>query len=234
MKKGILVLLMLIFFVTSTSLAAYIDVTVEVPKDTSLSFPDLQTIAYDQFGKPKKDYKTNQILYKYNIATNEILKATKIGLIVGYEDGTFRPNATITKAEFIKLAICLATNRNFDFSAIKTNIDHWSAPYVAIAEMQNVVAKDQYNDSNLEEPITRIEMICILSKIQINMKGISQYREANLPNYTDIENLTTEEKDMLLHAAKYELIPDMFRTMTIRPYDNLTRAEAVMAIMRVY
>ena len=34
-------------------------------------------------------------------------------------------------------------------------------------------------------------------KIQINMKGISQYRDAELPNYTDIDNLTEERANEL-------------------------------------
>ena len=169
-----------------------------------------------------------------------MLKASAVGLIEGYEDGTFKPDASITKGEFIKLAIVLSTNRNFDFSAIPTKLKHWSAPYVAVAEMQGVVEKGEYNDKNLNEPITRIEMICILSKIQIRMKGISQYRDAALPNYPDIDTLTEEEKELLLHACEYELLAGMFETdenknyLPIRPNDNLTRGDAAIAIMRVY
>ena len=239
MKRFILILMILVVLLCSTALAKLIDTSKESFKDETLVFPDLQTEARDANGKLVYDRETKQLLYKYHIATNEILKATAIGLIDGYSDGTFRPDETITKAEFIKLAITLATNRNFDFSAIPTTLDHWSGPYVTMAEMQNVVDIGEYNDFNLNEPITRIEMICILSRIQINMKGISQYREAEMPNYTDIENLTEEEKELLLHAAKYELISDMFTPnskgeYTIRPYDNLTRGDAAIAIMRVY
>ena len=102
-----------------------------------------------------------------------------------------------------------------------------------MAEMQNVIEKDKYTDKNLDEPITRIEMICILSRIQINMKSIAQNREGKL-QYTDIGNLTEEEKALLLHAAKYTLINDMLETTTFMPNQNLTRAEATVAIMRIY
>ena len=206
----------------------------EVLKDETLLYSDLQEVALDDRGRVKYDRETKAPLYVYHEAINEILKATAIGLIDGYSDGTFRPEASITKGEFIKLAILLSTNRNFDFSAIPTTVNHWSAHYVAVAEMQNVIDVGEYDETNLDEAITRIEMICILSRIQIYMKGISQYRDAELPAYTDINDLTEEEKDLLLHAARYELISDMFETNTIRPYDNLTRGEAVMAIMRIY
>ncbi len=238
MKKNIFIIMILAIFACSTTFAL-VNINQETFKDESLVFPDLQILSTDAKGKVKYDKKTGQPYYRYHRATNDVLKASGIGLIQGYEDGTFKPESSITRAEFIKMAMALATNRNFDFSAIPTNIDHWAAPYVAMGEMQGVLDVAEYDNANLDEPITRIEMICILSKIQIQMKGVSQYRDAELPNYTDIDNLTEEEKALLLHAASYELIPGMFDKdekgeYSIRPYDNLTRADAAMAIMRIY
>lgn len=239
MRKIISVFMVLIIITCSTTFATLIDVNKEAFKNESLAFPDLQVYARDSKGKVKYDKKTGEPYYIYHKATNEILKATAIGLIEGYNDGTFKPDESITKAEFIKMAIVLSTNRNFDFSAIPTSFDHWSAPYIAMGEMQGVLDVGEYNDANVDEPITRLEMICILSKIQIQMKGVSQYRDAQLPNYTDIDTLTEEEKGLLLHAASYELVSGMFEKdsngeYTIRPYDNLTRADAAVAIMRIY
>ena len=239
MKKIISVLMMLIMLFCTCSYAKVIDINKEVLKDETLTFPDLQVVAKDERGRIKYDRATGKELYVYHKATNEILKASAIGLLEGYADGTFRPDATIKRGEFIKLAIRLATNRNFDFSAIPIKSNHWAAPYVAVAEMQGVIAKGRYSDDDLEEPITRIEMICILSKIQISMKGVYQHRDTELPAYVDIDTLTNEEKELLLHAAKYELISEMYKkndkgVYAIRPFDNLTRGDAAMAIMRIY
>lgn len=239
MKRCIAIIMMLITLFCSSVFAVLIDTNREVFYDDTLIYTDLQFPALDDRGRYIYDRETKKQLFKYHPAINEIMKATKIGFVDGYDEPendkkVFKPEASITKAEFIKLAIILSTNRNFDFSAIPITLKHWAAPYVAVAEMQNVVVKGEYNDSNLNEPITRIEMICILSKIQINMKGVSQYREAELPNYTDIDSLTEEEKGLLLHAARYELMPDMFTSNTIRPFDNLTRSDATVAIMRIY
>lgn len=233
MKRLVSLLMMLIVLVSSSTFAL-IDTSKKAVFDGTLSYTDLQTPVFDRYGRQERDRTTGQGLYTYHYAVNEIMKASSIGLIQGYDDGTFKPDASITKAEFIKLAIVLSTNRNFDFSAIPTSIKHWSAPYIAVAEMQGVIEKGEYNDKNLDEPITRIEMICILSKIQIQMKGVSQFRDAELRAYTDINDLTEEEKELLLHASKYELIAGMFETDTIRPYDNLTRGDATIAIMRIY
>ena len=65
------------------------------------------------------------------------------------------------------------------------------------------------------------------------MKGISKYRD-DKSLYTDIDSLTNEEKDLLIHAARYELIEGMLSTKEIKPHEELTRAEAAVALMRVY
>ena len=200
-------------------------------------FPDLAIQQFDEKGKPILDKVTKQPVYKDHEASKDIIKSTKIGLIEGYrqEDGSyvFKPEQTITRAEFLKMAMILSTNSTFDFDTIPADLSHWAGKYVKVAEMQRVLKKGQYTDENLDKPITRIEMISLLSNIQINMKGIAQNRQGTLP-YTDIDKLTEEEKGLLLHAAKYELIKDMLKLTRFEPNKNLTRAEATVAILRIY
>ncbi|MBR4110249.1 MAG: S-layer homology domain-containing protein [Clostridia bacterium] len=219
MKRFVAFILMLIM-ISSTCLAL-------------VEFPDLVERVKDKYGNYVKD-KQGEYVYQDHWAKSEVLKAANIGLIEGYPDGNFRPDEKITRGEFIKIAMVLATNATFDFSIMpECRVTNWAGPYVSAAEIQNVIEKGKYTDKNVSEPITRIEMICILSKIQINMKGISQYRDER-SLYTDINSLTNEEKDLLVHAARYELIEGMLSTNEIKPYEELTRAEAAVALMRVY
>ena len=219
MKRFIAFTLMLIMF-SSTCLAL-------------VEFPDLMVHVKDKDGNYIKD-KKGEYIYQEHSAKSEILKAANIGIIEGYPDGTFKPDEKITRGEFIKMAMSLATNVTFDFSIMpECKVTGWVGPYVSAAEMQNVVEKGKYTDENISEPITRIEMICILSRIQINMKEISQYRD-DKSLYTDIDSLTKEEKELLIHAARYELIEGMLSTKEIKPHEELTRAEAAVALMRVY
>lgn len=228
MKKVSLVLMLIIIVNMICSIAIASDV-----------FPDLWIQQFDKKGEPLRvgNEPDGDLVFEEHWATRSISKSTKIGLIEGYhqEDGTyvFKPEQDITRAEFIKMAIILATNRTFDFNTVPTNLNHWAGKYVKVAEMQNVIPRGLYDDSNLDEAITRIEMICILSKIQINMKGIAQNTLGKL-QYTDIADLTEDEKALLLHAAKYTLISDMLETTTFEPNKNLTRAEATVAIMKIY
>lgn len=219
MKRFIILMIMLIM-ISTTCFAV-------------VTFPDLKIHVLDRYGKYAKD-KNGEYVYEDHWATVEITKAANIGIVEGYPDGTFAPDANITRGQFIKAAMCLATNATFDFSIMpECKVTDWSGPYVSAAEMQNVVEKGKYTDDNINKPITRIEMICILSKIQIKMKGISQYRDER-SLYKDIDSLTKEEKDLLIHAARYELIEGMLSTDEIKPREELTRAEAAVALMRIY
>jgi len=75
-----------------------------------------------------------------------VQKFCQAGIINGYADGTFKPEATINRAEMMKIAYQLfgsqkeidATQQNlkalnlFPFSDVEP--DHWAAPYIAIAK----------------------------------------------------------------------------------------------------
>ena len=197
----------------------------EVKKN--VDFPDLVKMVYN--AKTEKDEEVE------HEARREILIAARVGFIVGYPDGEFKPDNPITRAEFIKMLMGLATNRTFNIEAIPTNYANWAGKYVTLAEMQGIIEKGKYTDADLEQPITRLEVICMLAKVQIKMKGIPQNQLGHLI-YTDIDGLTEEEKGLLLHAASFDLLEGMKEgTMQeIEPNKNITRAEIARALVRIY
>ena len=193
----------------------------------NVDFPDLITVVYN-----KTLRKDEEIIHE---ARREILIAARVGFINGYEDGTFKPDNNVTRAEFIKMLMGLSTNRTFNFEAIPTTYYNWAGKFVTLAEMQGVIEKGKYTDETLDEPITRLEMVCMLSKVQIKMKGIQQSQLGRLV-YTDISGLTEEEKGLLLHAASYDLLEGMkeSKISKFEPDKNITRAEAARALVRIY
>lgn len=197
----------------------------EVKKD--VDFSDLVT----------KEY--NKLNFKYydveHPARREILMAARVGFIEGYKDGTFKPDNSITRAEFIKMLMSISTNRTFDFSKIPTSYGNWAGKYVTLAEMQGVIASGKYTDEELDKPITRLEVVCMLANVQIKMKGIAQSQLGRLI-FTDIDALTEEEKGLLLHAASYDLLEGMKDgSMTeFKPEQNITRGETARALVRIY
>ncbi len=180
--------------------------------------------------------RTGQEVLVVHSAAREITQATRIKIMDGYPDGTFKPNDTITRGEFIKILMSLATNRTFDFASVESNYSQWYGPYVTIAEMQGVIEKNEFTEAELENPITRIEMILMLARTQIIMKNIPLTQIEDKLKYTDIGFLSKEERELVLHAAQYELLEGMkeSKETKLNPHANLTRGEAARAIMRVY
>lgn len=181
------------------------------------------------------DKKTGKTYTVEHFAVREITQATNIKVISGYPDGTFKPFDDISREEFIKMLMVLATNRTFDFENVNTDYSSWAGAYVTVAEMQGVIEPGTYTDETLKEPITRLEMVLMLSKTQIKMKSIPQNQIGHLV-YTDIDSLTDDEKDLLLHAVKYDLLEGMKdgTSKLFEPNKNLTRGEAAAALMRIY
>ena len=199
---------------------------VSYAEEYKYKYPDLTWVTYDKIGRP--------VTIVHN-AAREIVQATNIGVMNGYPDGYFRPDEPITRCEFIKMLVGLATNRSFDFGSTDSEYTQWYGPYVTIAEMQGIIEKGAYTDATLKEPITRLEMVLMLSKVQIKMKNIPQNQIGKLV-YTDISSLTDDEKDLILHAAKYDLLEGMKdgTSKLFEPNKNLTRGEAAAALMRIY
>ena len=189
-------------------------------------YPDLTWTTYGLDNKPKQHY---------HYALREIIQATNIGVMQGYPDGTFKPDEPIIRCEFIKMLVSLATNKNFDFGSIDSPYGDWYGSYVTLAEMQGIIDKNEYTVEELQEPITRIETILMLAKTQIYMKGIPQTQIGTL-KYTDLNKLTQDEKDLVLHAADYDLLEGMKdgTETKLYPDKHLTRGEAAAALMRIY
>ena len=217
MKKRLIMISFMMIIITSFFSFVHAEETV---------FPDLVTIKYDINGSQRRIK-----IYGFR----EITQAYKMGFIDGYPDGTFRPNNSISREEFIKILMMLATNWTFDFKSVDTKYQRWSGAYVTVAEMQGVIEKDKYTEEDLQKPITRLEAVLMLAKTQIRMKSIPQNQMGSLV-YTDIKNLTDDEKALVLHAAKYDLLQGMRdgTNKLFEPNKSLTRAEAAYALMRVY
>lgn len=199
-----------------------------VKEQKKYKYPDLVTGTYAAGGN---------FIITVHYAVREILQADSINIIDGYEDGTFRPDEPIQRDEFIKMLIVLATNKSFNFNNVDTTYpkNYWAGPYVTIAEMQGVIDKNQYTQAELTQPITRLEMILMLAKTQIKMKGIPPIQVGTL-RFDDIGDLSQEEKDYILHATGYDLLEGMRdgKDLKLFPQRFLTRGEAAAAIMRVY
>lgn len=97
---------------------------------------------------------------------NAVSTLCHMGVLGGYSDGTFRPNAPITRAEFAKIAVSFAQANgsavyNY-FTDVKTT--DWFAPYVTAAKDNGLI--EGYSDGSFkpENKITRAEACAIVNR----------------------------------------------------------------------
>ena len=73
------------------------------------------------------------------------------GLVVGYEDGTFQPNKSLSEAEFATLLTKFASNTN-EAGAVSS---HWSDPYYTAMQNFNLPFKGYNNLEVRNQPVNR-------------------------------------------------------------------------------
>ncbi len=95
---------------------------------------------------------------------NAVSTLTKAGIIAGYEDGTFQPNATITRAEFATIAVRFF-EASYDGKDFFTDIDgHWAQQYINDAANAGLV--NGYEDGTFgpNKAITRAEAMTLVNR----------------------------------------------------------------------
>lgn len=164
-------------------------------------------------------------------AYNEITKLVEDGVINGYKDGTFRPDANVTKGEFIKLVVSACMPKEFDYNGITKDFNHWAAPHIKLAELYGVLEEGKINPENVDDYITRIEMASIIAMADIAMKD-NEFDNRKELEFTDIFGVIDKPRTLLQHAYNRGLVkgnPDG----TFNPNGNMLRSEAAMMIHRL-
>ena len=93
-----------------------------------------------------------------------------LGIIQGYEDGTFRPNNNITRAEFAKIAMSMqgitdSEGLSADFSDIDE--DHWASGYIELAKNEGLINGFEDNTFRPNDNVTSNQAV----KIIVTMLG---------------------------------------------------------------
>jgi len=92
--------------------------------------------------------------------------------VSGYDDGTFRPNQNITRAEALKIILSVAGKENSSDSFVAlarykdVSENDWFAPHFSYAIQQNIISG--YEDSTIRpnQSITRAEAAKIIMEVK--------------------------------------------------------------------
>lgn len=158
----------------------------------------------------------------------QIKEWANIGYINGYPDGTFLPDNSITRAEFLTLV-----NKIFKFEN-KTNInfidvrpDYWAYSEIQKGISAGYVSGDKNGTFRPDDFITRQEAAVIINKLLDNTE-ITE----NKPNFKDAYDIDEWAKNSVDIVYEHGILSG-FPNGTYRPKKYMTRAEAVSALKRL-
>lgn len=172
------------------------------------------------------DLLTNHWAYEY------ITELTNEGVINGYPDGTYRPEGTVTNAEYLKLILTASLGKQVSDKIKPVDgvpFSHWALGYRNIAERIGLFLI-YIDESNLDESITRLEMAIILAKAHEQFDR-SENIEGDLIQFNDLDEYSELYTEYIDYVTKMGLI-NGYPDGTFRPDSNMTRAEVAVVLSR--
>ena len=162
-------------------------------------------------------------------AKDDIYEFVENTYIDGYEDGTFRPNNPISRAEFIKLV-----NKVFKLTKTDlvnfTDVDSrdWYFYDLCVANKAGYI--DGYEDGTFRpnNPISREEA----AKIIATYKNIKDSTHDKVGNFTDRQDISDWAIDSIEGVVENGYM-NGYLEGNISPKNNITRAESVTMLNRI-
>lgn len=165
-------------------------------------------------------------------AQEHIDRASTLDFINGYPDGTFRPEAWITRAEFTVMLdravdLLASGEQSLDFADL-LEIPSWAQPAVFKGVSAGVI--DGYDDHTFRaaNPISRAEMTVMIMRAlgeDIDQQSTTDFADADeIPSWAHASIAQAVKKGFVQGREHHEFVPDA----------NATRAEAVTLILALY
>ena len=149
------------------------------------------------------------------------------GVVNGYPDGTFKPNQTVTRAEFVAMVIkALNVKEAGDVQTFTDIKDHWAKNVIEQAATNGIVnglSKERFGPN---EQINREQMAAIIVKAG-KLEIVN-----NKTNFLDYNNISSWAEGSVNTAAHYGIVNGL-PNQTFNPKGKATRAEAATVIMNL-
>lgn len=149
-----------------------------------------------------------------------------LDIMNGYEDGTFKLDGTITRAEFVKLLVTFRYGNYQEYSEeIYSDVesDDWYYPYVCTAFYENILEEEEGDEFRPGELITREEMVVIIAN-SLNLSGGSV-------SFSDVSS-KNEHYRQICGAVSSGIITG-YEDNTFRPERTATRGETAAMVCRI-
>ncbi|WP_195724331.1 S-layer homology domain-containing protein [Paenibacillus monticola] len=151
----------------------------------------------------------------------------KLGVVNGYKDGTFHPDASITRAEFATiLAKVLDLSSTVTGSALSDISGHWAEASIRTLKDKGIISGYPNGTFKPNDEISRAEIIAMISKI-INLNSVNATASSS---FSDVEG--TWNKDQIQKAAAAGIISGD-GSGEFLPNKQASRAEALTIVLHL-
>jgi hypothetical protein len=152
-----------------------------------------------------------------NAAIQQLVAA---GIIAGYPDNTFRPDHTVTRAEFALMIVKALDLQEGKGQAFADTADHWAHGYIAAAVAAGIVAGYNNEEFGPDDLITREQMAVMIGKAA----GLETVAGELI--FNDADTVSDWARGWIAAVTENKLMSG-YPDNTFKPRDNAARAEAV-------
>ncbi|MNO27134.1 Arabinogalactan endo-1,4-beta-galactosidase precursor [compost metagenome] len=161
-------------------------------------------------------------------AEANIKRAVSEGIVKGYTDGTFKPNATVTRAEFaVMLMNALKPTGKGVELGFKDSIPVWAEQSIAQALEAKIIRGYEDGTFRPAASITRSELAVMIT----GAAGV-EFTTGSSTGFTDESQIPAWAKDAVAAAKKLGIVSGRNGSL-FAPNETATRAEAVTILMNL-
>ena len=157
-------------------------------------------------------------------AMDNINKLITLDAISGYPDGSFKPDNTITRAEFATVLVKAYRLENQGGRIFDDTATHWAKDYIAAAAANGIVQGYDAATFGPNDLISREQMAVMI------VRAAKLDPAAEVPLFADSNSISGWAREAVATATGNKII-NGYPDNTVRPQGNATRAEAVTVIV---
>ena len=162
-------------------------------------------------------------------AKEVIEKMSDKGVLNGFEDGTFKPNESVTREQFAKILVETLKLNQVSGETKYTDVEEtrWSKKYIDIAKEYIINSKEENGEYTFypTKPMTREEVVVAVCKsMNLDTKNISLEEKTEiLKAFSDSSKMNETQKEYVTTAVKEKIMNGKDGYFDLE--GNLTRAE---------
>lgn len=162
-------------------------------------------------------------------ARSEVERLVKKGILSGYPDNTFCPDAAITRAEFVTILIKgFPQNTAYTTSFVDIPEGAWYEQYFAEAQAAGIVVGDAEKRAFPNGPISRQDAAVMLKRV-LSIYGVDFSESVEI--FLDNESISAYAKEAVYSLVSGGIISGM-GDGTFAPQGKTTRAQAAVLLGR--